>query len=162
MPGQGETPRRKGRAGDIEILRLLVHDYRRVRARIDALPPQADMALRTTALAQLRRAAIIIAGMKRDLGVTRVRPLPPEPPPLEDAPLPPLPALWPPDGALVGHWAEPDSRILRERPVHLLEDREKLIAEREALLADRAMRRELWRKRQARRGRRRGKRWGDP
>ncbi|HYD46515.1 MAG TPA: hypothetical protein VEA79_14710, partial [Phenylobacterium sp.] len=112
-------------------------------------------ALRLTALAQLRAAGKIIADLKRELGVGRLRP-PPEIPPHEDEPLPPLPPLWPPDGALVGHWAEPDSRMLRERPVHLIEDREKLIAEREAMLAERARLRRRWAQKQRRRARRRG------
>ncbi len=105
------------------MVRLLVHEFRRVAAQVRALPPQAD-------------------------------PAEPALPP-EDEPLPPLPALWLLDGFLVGHWAQPESRILRERPVRLWEDRDKLIAGREAMLAERARRRRRLGKREKRRERRR-------
>lgn len=143
MPGQTPSRSIKGRADEIAVLRLLVHEFRRVAARVRAL-------------AQLRAAGEIIARLKRDRGVTRLRP-PNLPLPAQDEPFPPLPALWPPDGFLVGHWAEPDSRILRERPVHLWEDRDKLIAEREALLAERARLRRRQEVRERKRRRRGGR-----
>ena len=156
MPGQSRGPAIRGRPDEIAALRLLVHEHRRVLALVRALPPKADLRLRFAALAQLRTASAIIARLKRELGVKRLRP-PPQVPPPEDEPFPPLPALWPPDGALVGHWAEPDSRALRERPVFLLEDRDRMIAEREAILAERAHLRRRWELKEKRRRRRHGR-----
>ena len=154
MPGQDRKAAPRGRAGEIALLRVLVHEYRRVARRLADLPPEADLKLRMAALSQLRLAGEIIARLKRERGVRRLRP-PPQIPPPEDAPFPPLPALWPPDGALVGHWAEPDSRILRERPVFLLEDRDRMIAEREAITAEGEVARRRWEVKEKRRKRRR-------